>query len=78
MERYLREKKLPLLDKTKFLVPHELTLGQFLSLLRCVDSLSLSKFYDTDLAACVRFCSSKEDESWLVFLSQCEWVLYKQ
>ncbi|XP_016149223.1 microtubule-associated proteins 1A/1B light chain 3C-like [Sinocyclocheilus grahami] len=34
VERYLREKKLPLLDKTKFLVPHELTLGQFLSLLR--------------------------------------------
>uniref|UniRef100_A0A672N9K5 Microtubule-associated proteins 1A/1B light chain 3C-like n=1 Tax=Sinocyclocheilus grahami TaxID=75366 RepID=A0A672N9K5_SINGR len=30
VERYLREKKLPLLDKTKFLVPHELTLGQFL------------------------------------------------
>ncbi|XP_067313394.1 microtubule-associated proteins 1A/1B light chain 3C [Pseudorasbora parva] len=34
VERYLREKKLPLLDKTKFLVPNELTLGQFLSLLR--------------------------------------------
>ncbi|KAA0709544.1 Microtubule-associated proteins 1A/1B light chain 3C [Triplophysa tibetana] len=34
VERFIREKKLPLLDKTKFLVPHELTLGQFLSLLR--------------------------------------------
>ncbi|XP_051505064.1 microtubule-associated proteins 1A/1B light chain 3C-like [Myxocyprinus asiaticus] len=34
VERYVREKKLPLLDKTKFLVPYELTLGQFLSLLR--------------------------------------------
>ncbi|XP_056328756.1 microtubule-associated proteins 1A/1B light chain 3C [Danio aesculapii] len=34
VERYLREKKLPLLDKSKFLVPNELTLGQFVSLLR--------------------------------------------
>ncbi|XP_031718701.1 microtubule-associated proteins 1A/1B light chain 3C [Anarrhichthys ocellatus] len=34
VERYIREKTLPLLDKTKFLVPFELTLGQFLSLLR--------------------------------------------
>uniref|UniRef100_A0A667WMH7 Microtubule-associated protein 1 light chain 3 gamma, like n=1 Tax=Myripristis murdjan TaxID=586833 RepID=A0A667WMH7_9TELE len=29
---YIREKTLPLLDKTKFLVPFELTLGQFLCL----------------------------------------------
>ncbi|KAM8732636.1 microtubule-associated proteins 1A/1B light chain 3C [Acanthopagrus latus] len=34
VERYTREKTLPLLDKTKFLVPFELTLGQFLCLLR--------------------------------------------
>lgn len=34
VERYTREKSLPLLDKTKFLVPFELTLGQFLCLLR--------------------------------------------
>ncbi|XP_048885175.1 microtubule-associated proteins 1A/1B light chain 3C [Brienomyrus brachyistius] len=34
VERYVREKHLPLLDKTKFLVPFELTMGQFLSLLR--------------------------------------------
>ncbi|CAB1337532.1 unnamed protein product [Coregonus sp. 'balchen'] len=34
VERYLREKTLPLLNKTKFLVPFELTLGQFLCLLR--------------------------------------------
>ncbi|KAF3838516.1 hypothetical protein F7725_010284 [Dissostichus mawsoni] len=34
VERYVREKNLPLLDKTKFLVPFELTLGQFLCLLR--------------------------------------------
>uniref|UniRef100_A0A671KT96 Microtubule-associated protein 1 light chain 3 gamma, like n=1 Tax=Sinocyclocheilus anshuiensis TaxID=1608454 RepID=A0A671KT96_9TELE len=36
VKRYLREEKLPLLDKTTFLVPGELTLGQFLSLLRCI------------------------------------------
>lgn len=34
VERYIREKTLPLLDKSKFLVPFELTLGQFLCLLR--------------------------------------------
>lgn len=34
VERYIREKSLPLLDKTKFLVPFEFTLGQFLCLLR--------------------------------------------
>lgn len=34
VERYIREKTLPLMDKTKFLVPFELTLGQFLCLLR--------------------------------------------
>uniref|UniRef100_A0A672Z019 Microtubule-associated protein 1 light chain 3 gamma, like n=1 Tax=Sphaeramia orbicularis TaxID=375764 RepID=A0A672Z019_9TELE len=32
VERYIREKTLPLLDKTKFLVPFELTLGQFFCL----------------------------------------------
>uniref|UniRef100_A0A3P9B6N5 Microtubule-associated protein 1 light chain 3 gamma, like n=1 Tax=Maylandia zebra TaxID=106582 RepID=A0A3P9B6N5_9CICH len=36
VERYIRERTLPLLDKTKFLVPYELTLGQFLCLLRYV------------------------------------------
>ncbi|XP_059378331.1 microtubule-associated proteins 1A/1B light chain 3C-like [Carassius carassius] len=43
VERYLREKKLSLLDKTKFLVPHELTLGQFLSLLRSKIELEASQ-----------------------------------
>ncbi|KAK9963294.1 hypothetical protein ABG768_006492 [Culter alburnus] len=43
VERYLREKKLPLLDKTKFLVPNELTLGQFLSLLRSKIALEASQ-----------------------------------
>ncbi|XP_051513886.1 microtubule-associated proteins 1A/1B light chain 3C-like isoform X1 [Myxocyprinus asiaticus] len=43
VERYIREKKLPLLDKTKFLVPFELTLGQFLSLLRSKIALEASQ-----------------------------------
>ncbi|XP_048032236.1 microtubule-associated proteins 1A/1B light chain 3C [Megalobrama amblycephala] len=43
VERYLQEKKLPLLDKTKFLVPNELTLGQFLSLLRSKIALEASQ-----------------------------------
>ncbi|XP_041931007.1 microtubule-associated proteins 1A/1B light chain 3C isoform X2 [Alosa alosa] len=34
VERYFREKQFPLLDKSKFLVPFELTMGQFISLLR--------------------------------------------
>lgn len=43
VERYLRETKLPLLDKTKFLVPYELALGQFLSLLRSKIALEASQ-----------------------------------
>ncbi|XP_073778324.1 microtubule-associated protein 1 light chain 3 gamma [Danio rerio] len=43
VERYLREKKLPLLDKSKFLVPNELTLGQFVSLLRSKIALEASQ-----------------------------------
>ncbi|XP_027631040.1 microtubule-associated proteins 1A/1B light chain 3C isoform X1 [Tupaia chinensis] len=34
VERYPRERFLPLLDKTKFLVPQELTMTQFLSIIR--------------------------------------------
>ncbi|KAG0411324.1 hypothetical protein HPB47_011552 [Ixodes persulcatus] len=34
VERYNREKSLPLLDKTKFLVPQELTMSQFVSIVR--------------------------------------------
>ncbi|KAF6274672.1 microtubule associated protein 1 light chain 3 gamma [Rhinolophus ferrumequinum] len=34
VERYSREKFLPPLDKTKFLVPQELTVAQFLSIIR--------------------------------------------
>lgn len=34
VERYTKEKNLPLLDKTKFLVPQELTMSQFVSIVR--------------------------------------------
>ncbi|XP_042904571.1 microtubule-associated proteins 1A/1B light chain 3C isoform X2 [Parasteatoda tepidariorum] len=34
VERYHKESQLPLLDKTKFLVPQELTVSQFLTIIR--------------------------------------------
>ncbi|GIZ02635.1 hypothetical protein CEXT_377441 [Caerostris extrusa] len=34
VERYHKETQLPLLDKTKFLVPQELTVSQFLTIIR--------------------------------------------
>ncbi|CAN8008913.1 unnamed protein product, partial [Ixodes pacificus] len=37
VERYNREKSLPLLDKTKFLVPQELTMSQFVSIVRYLE-----------------------------------------
>ena len=34
VERYQKEKSLPQLDKTKFLVPEELTISQFVTIIR--------------------------------------------
>ncbi|XP_033629005.1 microtubule-associated proteins 1A/1B light chain 3C-like [Asterias rubens] len=34
VERYYKETNLPLLDKTKFLVPQELTMSQFVTIIR--------------------------------------------
>ena len=34
VERYAKETTLPVLDKTKFLVPQELTMSQFVTILR--------------------------------------------
>ncbi|XP_043342077.1 microtubule-associated proteins 1A/1B light chain 3C isoform X1 [Cervus elaphus] len=49
VERYPREKFLPRLDKTKFLVPQELTMTQFLSVIRfmgCFQDLLNQNLWD--------------------------------
>jgi microtubule-associated protein 1 light chain len=43
VERYAKENDLPLLDKTKFLVPQELTMSQFVTIIRNRLSLSSSQ-----------------------------------
>ena len=45
VERYAKEKDLPVLDKTKFLVPEELSMGQFLTIIRNRMSLRNSQAF---------------------------------
>ncbi|XP_028647011.1 microtubule-associated proteins 1A/1B light chain 3C [Erpetoichthys calabaricus] len=45
VERYPKEKYLPLLDKTKFLVPQELTMTQFITIIRNRMSLMPSQAF---------------------------------
>uniref|UniRef100_A0A3Q0SDM3 Microtubule-associated protein 1 light chain 3 gamma n=1 Tax=Amphilophus citrinellus TaxID=61819 RepID=A0A3Q0SDM3_AMPCI len=45
IERYDKEKYLPPLDKTKFLVPHELTMTQFVTIINRMALLPSQAFY---------------------------------
>lgn len=47
VERYHKEKTLPPLDKTKFLVPQEITMAQFVAIIRFPkkEQFKFSKFF---------------------------------
>ncbi|XP_067399932.1 microtubule-associated proteins 1A/1B light chain 3C-like [Emydura macquarii macquarii] len=45
LERYTKEKVLPALDRTKFLVPQELSMGQFVTIIRSRMSLSSTQSF---------------------------------